>query len=185
MDGPEAKNGASPLLAALREKAPVWRHPEEDMARYSASSLGISPEKFAYFALSLVWRAAACKWPLPDGSRTTPLDLEEFFEPMRTFLVGESAFPSQTFIMLTVCTDEKSREYWSPPQRSVEAPSMVVVPINGLLFRVWLGNLPTDHRLQKMVFFPVATDDCVFTTHCWNDVLSVVFSRLFPTAGAS
>jgi hypothetical protein len=69
----------------------------------------ITPERFAYFALSLVWRASH-GWPLPDGTRTTPLDLGEYAEPIRLYLLGEAPFPNHTYVALTACTDEKSRQ---------------------------------------------------------------------------
>jgi hypothetical protein len=147
---PKAKAGTSPLVAALREGTPVFA--ESDMTCYWGSSLGITPERYAYFALRLVWRASY-SWPLPDGTRTTPLDLAEYAEPIRLYLLGEAPFPNHTYVALTACTDEKSRQIWAPPQRSVDFEPMIVFPIYGLVFRVWLGRV-LPNPIHKTVFFP-------------------------------
>jgi hypothetical protein len=173
---PKAKKGTSPFLQALRQATPVWS--DADLVCHWGSSLGISPEKFAYFGLSLVWRASVFAWPLPDGNTTRQLDLGEFSEPIRMFLLGKSPFPNHTFIMLTVCTDERSQEYWMPPGPSGELDGLVVAPIIGALFRFWFGRvLPSP--IERTVFFP-ANGNPIFSTHCW-DFLSVVMNRLFPT----
>jgi len=175
---PKAKTGASPLQEALR-KTPAWTHPSDDLTCHLSASLGISPEKFAYFALSLVWRAAAHAWPVQDGSLTTPLDLADFAEPVRQFLLGKASFPSHTLIMLTVCSDERSQEYWMPPTRSGEIEGLIVVPINGVLFRVWMGRVVPSRLHPQSIFFP-SPDNPVFRTNCW-DILSQGLSTLFPT----
>jgi hypothetical protein len=38
---------------------------------YSGSAVGICTEQLAYFALSILWRAAVHSWHLPDGSGVT------------------------------------------------------------------------------------------------------------------
>ena len=79
--------------------------------------------------------------------------------------------------MLTVCTDERSQEYWAPPQRSPELEGLILVPINGFLFRAWLGRV-VPGPVHRTIFFP-ATENLVFSTQCWDDVLSKVFGELF------
>ena len=68
---PKAKKGTSPLQRALRQATPVWS--ETDFVCHWGSSLGIAPEKFAYFGLSLVWRASVHAWQLPGGNSTERL----------------------------------------------------------------------------------------------------------------
>lgn len=103
---PKAKKGKSPLWEALQGATPVFRN--SDLAMYFASAFGISVERFAYFVLSLVWRAAAHEWPLPDGTRSARLDLGEYSEPVRRYLLGDAGFPEHTYMTMALCTDEKA-----------------------------------------------------------------------------
>lgn len=172
---PKAKKGGSPLYVSLKSETPAWS--DDDVACYWGTSLGVLPEKFAYFGLSLAWRASACEWPLPHGGHTTRLDLGEFSEPVRRYLADETPFPSHVYVTVTVCSDEKSQQLWAPPQRSLEHPGLVVAPIIGMLFRFWFGRvLPSP--IHRTVFFP-ADGNPIFLTHCWDDALSITFSHLF------
>ena len=67
---PKAKAGKSPLQRKLREVEPVFREEPPSGNLYFASMLGIDAEKFAYFGLSLLWRAAAHRWPFPNGKKS-------------------------------------------------------------------------------------------------------------------
>jgi hypothetical protein len=67
---PKAKPGNSPLQRKVQGEQPEWWHPNENLALHTAESLGMNTEAFAYFAMSLVWRAAVYAWPLPGGRRT-------------------------------------------------------------------------------------------------------------------
>lgn len=172
---PKAKQGTSPLYTALRSGTPAWS--DDDLTCYWGTSVGLLPERFGYFGLSLVWRAAACEWPLPDGGRTPRLDLGEFAEPIRLFLLGRAPFPQNVYMMLTVCSDERSQQIWSPPQRSPEFDALIVAPVLGTLFRFWLGRvLPPP--IERTIFFP-ANGNPVFITNCWDGVLSNSYSHLF------
>jgi hypothetical protein len=170
---PKAKKGTSPLAAALRMATPVFSEP--DKACYWASTLGLSPEKFAYFGLSLVWRASAYDWLLPDGNRTTRLSLGEYAEPVRRYLAEEGPFPEHVHSMITVCTDERSQDYWMAPSQSEELKPMVMMTILGVVFRFWFGRvLPVP--IDGTIFYPDPANP-IFAAHCW-DVLSVTLSDL-------
>jgi hypothetical protein len=153
---PKAKQGSSPLYTALRNGTPAWV--DDHTKCYWGTSVGLSPERFAYFGLSLVWRAAAYEWPLPDGGFTPRLDLGEFAEPIRLFLREEAALPTSI---------------------SGHADGLIVAPVMGALFRFWLGDvLPPP--IARTVFFP-ADGNPVFVTNCWDGVLSNAYSHLFET----
>lgn len=173
--GPKAKRGKSPLWTALQTATPVFREP--DFAMYFASAFGISVDKFVYFVLSLVWRAAAHAWPLPDGTRTTRLELGEYYEPVRLYLLGDDGFPEHTYLTMALCTDEKPQDYWMPPQLSEDLPRLVLVPLFGALFRVWFGRV-IPKPIEVQLFYPDSANP-IFTTHCW-DLLGDSFQRLFP-----
>jgi hypothetical protein len=170
---PKAKKSMSPLYQALQTSTPVWT--DADLKCHWGSSLGISPEKFVYFALSLIWRASASDWQLPNGVSFTAVDLRDYLEPIRLYLVGQATFPDDVSVMITVCSDDKSQEFWSPPQVSPEHDALVVAPVIGVLFRIWLGRVlpPAIHRT---LFYP-ADGNPIFTTHCW-DILSQTLSEL-------
>jgi hypothetical protein len=170
---PKAKKVRPPLWQALDRTTPAVEGP--DFKMYFASSLGLSAERIAYFVLSLVWRAAAHEWPLFGGTTSRRLELGEWYEPIRTYLLGETGFPPHTYLTMAVCTDQRSQEYWMPPQLSDELPPMIVVPILGALFRVWPGRV-IPRPLERQIFYP-GDANVVFTTHCW-DVLGGTFESL-------
>ena len=172
---PKAKQGTSPLYTALRSGMPAWT--DDGFTCYWGTSVGLSPERFAYFGLSLVWRAAACEWPLPDGGHTNRLDLGEFAEPIRLYLLGDAPFPPSVYVTLTICSDERSQQIWSPPQRSAEIDGLIVAAVLGVLFRFWLGRVPPP-PIERTVFFP-ADRNPIFITNCWDNVLSNSYSHLF------
>ena len=175
--GPKTKTGQSPLDRAL-EATPA-RSLGDGFQIYAAADLKLKPESFAYFALSLIWRSEQA-WPLPDDSSTAPIGLGEFEPPIRAYLLGEAPFPEHAGVAVTCCTDPKSRQIWAPPEMSVEVPGLIVMPIMGLLLRVWLGRV-IPAPIHRTLFFP-STSYPIFKTECW-DVLGPTFSHLFDLSG--
>src|SRR5581483_1464834 len=68
---PKAKN--FPLAERLKLALPRQQFP--DVSRFAAYDVGLDAAKFAYFAVSVIWRAAVHAWTLPDGTKISPLDL--------------------------------------------------------------------------------------------------------------
>jgi hypothetical protein len=96
---------------------------------YSGEQVGLETEKFAYFALSILWRASIRSWRLPDGRSYQQAELGNFESPIRKFLLSEASFPNGVVVILTVCTDLESRGAFYPPTlRNGET-----FPIYGLL----------------------------------------------------
>ena len=93
---PKAPSGTFPLLNRLNE-APVIPIAIDLTAR-SGTALGIDTEWLAYFALSLVWRAAVHDWAFPDGSKSTRLVLGSYEEQIRGYLLGDSPFPAHALL---------------------------------------------------------------------------------------
>jgi hypothetical protein len=173
---PKAKVGTSPLQKALREKTPLFVEPPPSGACHFASQLGIDAEKFAYFGLTLVWRAAAHRWPMPGGTLSTQLDLGEHYEPLRRYLLGETGYPEHAHVMLTMCTDPKSQRHWMFPALSLEVPGMIVVPVMGMAYRFWFGRV-IPPRIEHVIFFP-SDGKPIFSRDCW-DTFSKIFAGTF------
>jgi hypothetical protein len=72
-------------------------------------------DKFAYFAISVVWRGAAHDWVLPDGGVRRHDASGGFVEPMRLYLLGQAPFPPDTSLIVVVGSDDESRKVWSIP----------------------------------------------------------------------
>lgn len=66
---PKAKAGTSPLQSKLREVKPFFVDAPPAGTCHHASALGIDAEKFAYFGLSLLWRAAVHSCLSPKRGR--------------------------------------------------------------------------------------------------------------------
>ena len=135
-----------PILALLKRSSP--RDHDRFHSRFSGRDVGLDTGAFAYFALSVVWRAAVAQWPLPDGGLTTPIDLGRFEEPVRRHLMAETGLPPDITVMVCVCNDEESRRAWYVPA-PVEAHPLNAFGfhVRGVRFRVFLDpNLPDFMR---------------------------------------
>ena len=138
--------GIFPLLDKLKKVTP--RHSGPSLIIFSGSDLGIDTDRFAYFVLSIVWRGAVHRWTLPDGSITSPISLGGYEEPIRRFLLGTAPFPTDTVVVVTVCTDQASRGAWFTPTAIPENPlSTYAFLSQGVYFRVLTGRqLPEQMR---------------------------------------
>jgi hypothetical protein len=77
------RNGESEVLSWVSPKSKTFRlgerlkvalprdydprDPDQSINRYSGTDIGADMDKFAYFAVSVIWRGAAHDWILPDG----------------------------------------------------------------------------------------------------------------------
>jgi hypothetical protein len=112
---------------------------------YSGTDIGIDTEKFAYFALSVLWRAAVHQWDLPFGGKSTVMDLGELQEPIRLYLLGKSHMPEDVAILLTVCIDPASIGSFYTPSRIPNIPSRAFGLLTlGVNFMVHLGREMAD-----------------------------------------
>jgi hypothetical protein len=132
-----------PLGYRLRIALP--RQQYSDIACYEADKIGVDAEKFAYFALSVAWRATVHEWLLPDGTVTTRTTLDRYEEIVRKYLLGEQEFPSDAVsVIVIVCSDNKSREVWGIPSQVEEAGCQNIrFVVRGVFFRIAFGaNVP-------------------------------------------
>lgn len=129
----------SPLVPKLERL--TLREEDPTLKSYCGADAGLDMDMFAYFALSMAWRATH-SWPVPGGDETKPLSLGLFKEPIRQFLVRETGeFPNDTAVTVIVCTDKVSREAWYLPSQADELWTHDVKFLAfGVQFRVTCGK---------------------------------------------
>jgi len=117
-------------------------------APFSGTSLGIDTEKLAYFALSVLWRGAVHEWNMPNGGKTTLLNLGAIEELIRKYLLGTAGFPSEVVVVTTACTDPLSIQSFSLPSQVIGYPgSCFAIRALGIHFRILIGsNIPPESR---------------------------------------
>ena len=148
-----SQNGESEVLLWISSKAKVFKLRDQitrlkpfeqhhELSRYRVSDIGISAEKFAYFAVSVVWRAAVHQWRLRNGVLSTQLDLGEHAERIRRYLMQEEPFPKDILaVVVIVSSDREGREVWGIPGQFQEAGcENFRFVCRGVIFRVALGR---------------------------------------------
>ncbi len=120
----------------------AWARDNDSSApRFDARDFDIDTDKFAYFALSLVWRRTIHEW----HRAIRRWDLGRFAEDMRRYLVGETQFPSNMAVLVMVCSDIMSRRIWMVPEHFDEIGcDNFRFTVRGVFFRVMVGRLPLD-----------------------------------------
>lgn len=145
-------NGQSfPLLDRIKLAPFAGRVVSNGLERFSGEKLGINTDKLAYYAVSLVWRAAVYKWrTLEDQTTTVELD-EKRKEQFRQYLLGNTGLPDDVGVVVTVCTDAESQGWVFLPTREIGshfityAITKYAVLVRGIMFHVMLdvpGRLP-------------------------------------------
>jgi hypothetical protein len=120
--------------AAPEEAGPGW-------SAYACSKIAeIDVEKLTYFAMSIFWRAAAHTWKWPYGG-SARIDLGSYRESARIWLMGESPFPVN--VGLTVSVDSENRDIFSLctpflAQRTPYHAFIFYAP--GIEFVLWVGR---------------------------------------------
>jgi len=152
---------------------------------YSADRVGLETEKFGYFALSILWRAAVHRWRMPDGRLTQKIELEELEEALRKYLLLETDLPSQFVLIFTVCRDKESRQTLFPPaaRQGAKFPSYGMLLL-GVHFNIVVGqSLPPDlrdHCCMRSSRHPIFLRDCRDDTF---SAFSTVASTSRPVPG--
>jgi len=113
---------------------------DQSALRFSGDDIGVNMDKFAYFAISIVWRGAVCDWTMPDGTLRPHDASGGFLEPMRLYLLGLLPLPQDTSVIVIVGSDGESRKVWTTPQTDVEAGCLNFRFLTfGVMFRVMMG----------------------------------------------
>ena len=142
------KRRSFPLSDVLRVALP--RECSPDLDRFSGDDLGIDMDKFAYFALSVVWRSAIHNWLMPDGVVHPRMEIGGFEPPIREYLFRKAGFPPDTAVIVIVCNDAEARRVWTTPIVNVEANCLNFRFLTrGVFFRVMMGyRMPSYFRDQ-------------------------------------
>ena len=108
---------------------------------YSAALLPeIDLEQLAYFASSIIWRAAAHKWKL-GKKRIEPINLGPYREELRQYLMGETPFPKNAVLWVSVIPEEKLWSIFIPPYGEKVSQCMrYKFPFLGISFMLFLGK---------------------------------------------
>jgi hypothetical protein len=138
---PLLKKGTKfPLLDKLKVAPTLYR--TQINAAFDCQQAGVVGEKIGYFGLSILWRAAVRPWRTFDRSITS-ISLEQTHsEPLRQYLAGEIAFPSDSIaVIATVATDFVSQNSCFVPSRVTENSGVVYSLLTkGLFFRFVFGE---------------------------------------------
>ena len=103
-----------PLLNRMQLALAVKK--DGNAVTFSGAAMGIDTTPLAYFALSLVWRGAVHKWKTLKG-QTTFVELGEYEEPIRRYLLGQAGFPDGVYVLVAACEDLGSQVTSYPPAK--------------------------------------------------------------------
>jgi hypothetical protein len=154
------RQGESEVLRAIAPKAtksyPLHDRlrlavPRDDFggaARFAGYDVGLDMNKFAYFALSIVWKRAAIDWPSFDGTMLPRTPLDDFEEQIRQYLLGNTGLPPDIVVIVVVSSDEQSRKVWYLPEPEVMDGCLNFrFVVRGVFFRVLIGyGMPPAFR---------------------------------------
>ena len=134
------------LLDLLQQTVPIERGNTYDA--FSGARAGVDTQRLAYYALSVLWRAAIHSWQTV-ADQTTTVTLDTHSEEIRKYLLGETTFPSDVAVVVTVCRDMGSQGLVFTPSRVVDDAryrkySMLV---RGVYFRTILGVGSEFHQV--------------------------------------
>jgi hypothetical protein len=88
------------LLSRLEDSTPVTALPNRKIYHAAAIS-GINVQALAYFAASMFWRSSVHPWKM-DGRVSGGIDLGQYEEELRTYLMGETEFPEHCVLLVSV-----------------------------------------------------------------------------------
>jgi len=175
-----ARKNGFPLLDKLR--LALAHREEKGYAEFSGDRIGVDTDKLAYFALSALWRSGAHKWSTLAG-QTTSVDLGHYTEVLRKFLLGETQFPSDVAVIVTVCMDKGSQGFIFMPGQVREAKPDIqyTLAVLGIELRVIVG-IPAS-RLETVCCFHSA-NKVLFRRNCHKEAQQG-FNYLHKTAKIS
>jgi hypothetical protein len=120
------------LLSRLEDSTPVTVLPNRKIYHAAAIS-GINVQALAYFAASMFWRSSVHPWKM-DGRVSGGIDLGQYEEELRTYLMGETEFPEHCVLLVSV------------PDKSTPFTGFTLAPY---------GGRREGHRIYKLLVLGV------------------------------
>jgi hypothetical protein len=161
-------NGESHVLHAIapksRKRFPLHdrmrvayaREADATSSRFHGPDFNLDMDKFAYFAVSVVWRIAATRWVMPNGVLTEEHNLGTFQENMRRYLLGETPLPSDMAVIVIVCSDTVSRTRFFAPGSFIEGNCINFRFLaRGVTFRVMMGYQMLPYLREQSCTMPL------------------------------
>lgn len=134
-------------------------------------NVGINCNQLAYFATSVVWRAAIYNWRF--GLRAERVFLGPYQDQIRRYLLGQDQFPRQAAMWVWVSSYDK-------PSRAISFPQSLRVwdcyshgfDVPGVRFTMFVGKVLPEvvrrlciiHGEEKIVMVSPAPDDILATS---------------------
>jgi hypothetical protein len=163
------QDGRFSLREQLQAATPL--HPEKWSMVYDAVPiLGPAIESYLYFAASIFWRSAACRWRTGKESLPSISLGATYQEQFRLYLLDEGPFPMNARITLHVATESDLDVLLTldfPSTTRLTAVRCHDFFINGLLFLLFLGNAVTSRHDDKALN---STQPCIWLTP-WTETL--------------
>jgi hypothetical protein len=128
---------------------------DRDIRVYTAASNpAIDCDSISYFALSVLWRAAAREWEI--GRRKIRIDLGPYGDKFRDFLMQEAPFPDFAALSVLVSAERRLAEYAVNPISENENDfhsHRFTIP--GITFMVMLGGrVPAEYMTSSFAPAP-------------------------------
>lgn len=126
------------------------RYSDPSISRFYGPDFNLDMDKFAYFAISVIWRVTAGQWEMQDGNLTQEVNLGMFQENMRRYLMDEIPLPADMAVIVIVCSDEASRKSFFHPAGFIESGCINFRFLaRGVLFRVMMGYQMSPYLRQS------------------------------------
>ena len=112
-----------------------------------AAAFRHSTWKLIYFGMSIFWRAAARRWTSSLGGTAPPVELGEYYEPIRQYLLG-APFPEDVVIFVLIYNRKPAMNSATTVLAATDGMgSLYWFYLHGLGFKLYLGkDVPNDIR---------------------------------------
>jgi len=161
------------LRNILKEATPLMQGAE--LAVYAAAHIpSISVPDLAYFASSVIWRAAVHDWKYGHHELERPFLGERYEEELRLFLLDKEPFPTNAVVWVSVSDlgqEELVRTIVFPYGGKSEGYHLYQFAIPGLRFHFFLGNsipplmrrMCAFHSPEHLIYLTNKVDAAIFS----------------------
>ena len=136
---PDDQGSPFPLQDALIPESPAFVGDEINV--YAGKKIkAFDMHRLVYFGMSMFWRGAAREWKSSKGLLAPPVDLGEYYEPIRRFLLGEP-FPEDVVILVYVFNLKPAMNAATPVLSATDQlAEFHWFYLNGLGVKLYLGK---------------------------------------------